>query len=129
MMSNSVPPATMSIIATMYVCMIVGGMNAESSANGLLINISRHPPMSPSSRLHEADWYRSKLRPGNDQTERAIGCSDGIPYAVGMVVSSRLLTALFVVVFAQRGLVATAGKPPALRDALLLLPVSASPSL
>jgi hypothetical protein len=44
-------------------------------------------------------------------------------------VSSRLLTALFVVVFAQRGLVATAGKPPALRDALLLLPVSASPSL
>jgi hypothetical protein len=42
-----------------------------------------------------------------------------------MMVSSRLLTALFVVVFAQRGFVATAGKPPAPRDAMLLVPASA----
>jgi hypothetical protein len=46
-----------------------------------------------------------------------------------MMVSSRLLTALFVVVFAHRGFVATAGEPPALRDAMLLLPASASLSL
>jgi hypothetical protein len=46
-----------------------------------------------------------------------------------MMVSSRLLTALFVVVFAQRGFVATAGKPPAPRDAMLLVPASAPPSL
>jgi hypothetical protein len=38
-----------------------------------------------------------------------------------MMVSSRLLTALFVIVFAQRGFVATAGKPPALRDAMFAL--------
>jgi hypothetical protein len=40
-----------------------------------------------------------------------------------MTVSSRLLTALFVVVCAQRGFVATAGHP-ALRDAMLLLKVA-----
>jgi hypothetical protein len=46
-----------------------------------------------------------------------------------MMVSSRLLRALFVVVFAQREFVAPAGKPPALRDAMLLVPASAPPSL
>src|SRR5258708_18593827 len=44
MMSKSVPLATKRAITTMYVCMTLGSTDAESSANGLLVNIDRHPP-------------------------------------------------------------------------------------
>jgi hypothetical protein len=39
MMSKSVPPTTNKAITTMYVCMTVGDTDAESSANGLLMNM------------------------------------------------------------------------------------------
>jgi hypothetical protein len=39
MMSKSVPPTTNKAITTMYVCMTVGDTDAESLANGLLMNM------------------------------------------------------------------------------------------
>jgi hypothetical protein len=39
MMSKRVPPATRRIMTTMYVFMIVGDTNVDSSAKGLVVNI------------------------------------------------------------------------------------------
>jgi len=39
MMSASVPPATRIIMTTTYVCMTMGGTDAESLAKGLLVSI------------------------------------------------------------------------------------------
>src|SRR5215831_11003775 len=39
MMSKSVPAATKKAITTTYACMTLGGTDAESSANGLLMNM------------------------------------------------------------------------------------------
>jgi hypothetical protein len=47
MTSKSVPPATKRAMTTTYVCMTVGGTDAESSAKGLLVNIADVSPDEP----------------------------------------------------------------------------------
>jgi hypothetical protein len=39
MTSKSVPPATKSIMATTYACIIIGEIDDESSEKGLIVNI------------------------------------------------------------------------------------------
>src|ERR1700680_4358818 len=53
-MSKSVPPATKRAMTTTYVCMTVGGTDAESSANGLLVNIARRSLHDPSFERHDS---------------------------------------------------------------------------
>src|SRR5262245_26740244 len=48
-MSNSVPAATNAIMMTTYVCMSAGDTDAESSANGLIVNTIVSPPSRRSS--------------------------------------------------------------------------------
>ena len=57
-MSKSVPPATRIIMITTYTCMTVGGMSAESSAKGLLVNIKLPlwPYLGVSHSVHRSSW-------------------------------------------------------------------------
>src|SRR5579863_6152510 len=48
--SKSVPLTTSKTMTTTYACMMMGGIDAESSENGLLLNIGRQIPHECSFR-------------------------------------------------------------------------------